>query len=116
MLWRARKSQTFWPRRANAAFSATNELNSSRGGLYGVPGGERGDLGGEPIAKQRDLADALAAGGADEIIGVAGRQPDLEGGDEAAGGERLLEQHAAADGDAEPLLGRLVGGEVVVEA
>src|SRR5258708_22240051 len=112
-----RRSQAFWWSRANARFSATDELNSSPGGAQAaVVGAERGNLGGQPIAKQRDLANPLAAGGADEIIGVAGRQADLEGGDEAAGGERLLEQHAAADGDAQPLLRRLVGRQVVVEA
>src|SRR5260221_9960825 len=110
------RSQAFSAMSANAMISARGELNSSLlGRSRGFADTDPRHLGGEPGAERGNLADMRAALGAGEVIGVAGGEPNLEGRDQAAAGERTLEQSAAADRHAEPLFRRLVGGEVVVE-
>src|SRR5258707_10782184 len=110
-------SQAFSAMSAKAMISARGELDSSPfGRSWGFAGSGPRHLGGEPGAERSDLADMRAALGTGEVIGVAGGEPDLEGRDQAAAGERSREQPAAADRHAEPLFRRLVRGEVVVEA
>src|SRR5437764_12812490 len=97
--WLARVYQSSGALFANAMISATDEWNSSLSRRFrDLAAIRRGDLGGEPIAEQRDLAEPLPAGGADEITGVGGRQPDLARRDGGAGGELCLEHPAARDG------------------
>src|SRR5260221_6537741 len=110
-------SQAFSAMSANAMISARGELNSSLfGRSRGFADTDPRHLGGEPGAERGDLADMRAALGAGEVIGVAGGEPDFEGRDQTAAGERSREEPAAADRHAEPLFRRLVRGEGVVEA
>src|SRR5260221_14201218 len=107
-------SQAFSAMSANAMISARGELNSSLlGRSRGFADTDPRHLGGEPGAERGNLADMRAALGAGEVIGVAGGEPNLEGRDQAAAGERTPEHSGAPERPPEPLLPRPVGGEGV---